>query len=122
MSLLFYFSFPIYFPSSQFFVDHSDFKRITDQVIIYDALVSIQELINRSLVQHSPTIKNWCIFADSILKIIKDRRSAQAACEHADVHPPSSILFTLVTSPLRFVNAWRFVEFVSESGIPMSRC
>ena len=78
---------PYLLPSSQLFVDHSDFERIADQAIIYDALVSIQELIDRSLVQHHPTVKNWCVFADSVLKIIKDRRSAQAARERADVRP-----------------------------------
>ena len=97
--LFFLFSFSLFTsPPSQVFVDHSDFERIADQVIIYDALLSIQELIDRSLVQHSPTIKNWCVFADSILKIIKDRRSAQAARERAEVRSSSSILLTHLTS------------------------
>ncbi|KAH0585674.1 hypothetical protein H2248_008886 [Termitomyces sp. 'cryptogamus'] len=61
------------------FTDQSDFEHISQQSGIYEALYGVQELIDRSLAQSSATIKNWCIFADTILKIIKDRRVKEAA-------------------------------------------
>ncbi|KAG6875786.1 hypothetical protein C0992_002336 [Termitomyces sp. T32_za158] len=61
------------------FSDQADFDRISQQPGLYDALYGVQELINRNLAQSSATIKNWCIFADSILKIVKDRRIKEAA-------------------------------------------
>ncbi|KAG5329856.1 hypothetical protein C0989_009235, partial [Termitomyces sp. Mn162] len=61
------------------FIDQSDFEHISQQLGIYEALYGVQELINRSLAQSSATIKNWCIFADTILKIIKDCRVKEAA-------------------------------------------
>ncbi|KAH0586631.1 hypothetical protein H2248_007849 [Termitomyces sp. 'cryptogamus'] len=61
------------------FTDQSNFEHISQQSGIYEALYGAQELIDRSLAQSSATIKNWCIFADTILKIIKDRRVKEAA-------------------------------------------
>ncbi|KAH0580468.1 hypothetical protein H2248_001966 [Termitomyces sp. 'cryptogamus'] len=61
------------------FTDQSDFEHISQQSGIYEALYGVQELIDRSLAQSSATIKNWCIFADTILKLIKDRRVKEAA-------------------------------------------
>ncbi|KNZ73721.1 hypothetical protein J132_10321, partial [Termitomyces sp. J132] len=61
------------------FTDQSDFEHISQQSGIYKALYSVQELIDHSLAQSSATIKNWCIFADTILKIIKDRCVKEAA-------------------------------------------
>ncbi|KAH0578578.1 hypothetical protein H2248_003723 [Termitomyces sp. 'cryptogamus'] len=61
------------------FTDQSDFEHISQQSGIYEALYGVQELIDCSLAQSSATIKNWCIFANTILKIIKDRRVKEAA-------------------------------------------
>ncbi|KAH0585677.1 hypothetical protein H2248_008888 [Termitomyces sp. 'cryptogamus'] len=61
------------------FTDQSNFKHISQQFGIYEALYGVQELIDHSLAQSSATIKNWCIFADTILKIIKDHHIKEAA-------------------------------------------
>ncbi|KAH0589258.1 hypothetical protein H2248_005020 [Termitomyces sp. 'cryptogamus'] len=68
----------------QVFTDQSDFKHISQQSGIYEALYGVQELIDRSLAQSSATIKNWCIFADTILKIIKDCHVKEAANQAAE--------------------------------------
>ncbi|KAH0589250.1 hypothetical protein J132_03852 [Termitomyces sp. J132] len=71
------------------FTDQSNFKHISQQSGIYEALYGVQELIDCSLTQSSTTIKNWCIFADTILKIIKDhhvKEVAKEAKEHAKTH------------------------------------
>ncbi|KAH0582675.1 hypothetical protein H2248_010595 [Termitomyces sp. 'cryptogamus'] len=65
------------------FTDQSNFEHISQQSGIYEALYGIQEFIDYSLAQSSATIKNWCIFADTILKIIKDCCVKEAADQAA---------------------------------------
>ncbi|KAH0585259.1 hypothetical protein H2248_008501 [Termitomyces sp. 'cryptogamus'] len=61
------------------FTEQSNFEHISQQSGIYEVLYGVQELIDHSLTQFSTTIKNWCNFADTILKIIKNHHVKEAA-------------------------------------------
>ncbi|KAG6913745.1 hypothetical protein DXG01_004634 [Tephrocybe rancida] len=66
------------------FADQGDFERVADQFGIFNALCSVQELVDRNLVKNSLGAKQFFIFVDAIVILVKDRRASQAIKDRAD--------------------------------------
>ncbi|KAG6913312.1 hypothetical protein DXG01_007826 [Tephrocybe rancida] len=59
----------------------------------YNALLSIQEVIDRNLAKNSMGAKQFLVFADAIVTIIKDRRVAQAVKDRAEAKKRDEVRF-----------------------------
>ncbi|KAG6914080.1 hypothetical protein DXG01_002534 [Tephrocybe rancida] len=67
------------------FTDQGDFERMADQYGgFFNALLSIQDVVDRNLVKNSMGARQFLLFVDAIVAIIKDRRAVQATKDRAE--------------------------------------
>ncbi|KAG6914760.1 hypothetical protein DXG01_015499 [Tephrocybe rancida] len=98
-----------------------DWERIADQYGgFYNALLSIQDVIDRNLTKTSMGAKQFLVFADAIVTIIKDRRVAQAVKDRAEAKKHDKVQFVRDRGHDRDRDS--DVEMLSVSAIHPSKC